>query len=87
MPENNGFISQLQKRLQSPLPGLPAQLKMAPSIRAKNVVVPNDARTSAILLLLYPENGQFFIPFMRRAEDGRVHGGQGEFSWWKYRPG
>ncbi|MEL7530871.1 MAG: CoA pyrophosphatase [Bacteroidota bacterium] len=70
------FISQLQSRLKSPLPGLDAQMLMAPPIRGKTIEVPPNARQSAVMMLLYPHQEKWWIPFIRRAEDGRVHGGQ-----------
>ena len=73
---NESLISKLQQRLQRPLPGLDVQMQMAPPIRGKNITVPPNVRLSAVLLLLYPKDGKWYIPFMRRAEDGRVHGGQ-----------
>ena len=73
------LISALQHRLQSPLPGLDAQMRLAPSIRAREVRIPPNARQSAVLILLYPHQGQWHIPFMRRTQDGRVHGGQISF--------
>ena len=47
-----------------------------PPIRRKLEPVPEDARLSAVLMLLYPHNDSWTIPLMRRTEDGRVHGGQ-----------
>ncbi|MEL6651789.1 MAG: CoA pyrophosphatase [Bacteroidota bacterium] len=73
------FISHLQRRLQAPLPGLDAQMQMAPPIRGRSIEVPNNARLGAVMLLLYPSGNDWFIPFIRRVEDGRVHGGQVSF--------
>lgn len=70
------LIQFLQQRLQQPLPGLDAQMEMCPPIRGRNVEVPDDARLSAVMMLLYEEEGIWKIPLMRRAQDGRVHGGQ-----------
>ena len=70
------IISKLQQRLRQPLPGLDAQMAMAPEIRGRMPHIPDNVKKSATLLLLYPENGQWYIPFMRRTQDGRVHGGQ-----------
>ncbi|MEM9986297.1 MAG: coenzyme A pyrophosphatase, partial [Bacteroidota bacterium] len=67
------LISALQHRLQTPLPGLDAQMRLAPSIRGRTVRVPPDARQSAVLILLYPHENQWHIPFMRRSQDGLVH--------------
>lgn len=70
------FIPLLQNRLQTPLPGLNAQMLMAPPIRGKTIEVPPNAKQSAVMLLLYPHQDKWWIPFIRRAADGRVHGGQ-----------
>lgn len=69
----------LRNRLSNPLPGLDAQMLMAPSIRGRKVRIPPTARQSAVLVLLYPHEGHWYIPFMRRSQDGRVHGGQISF--------
>ncbi|MEL6672104.1 MAG: CoA pyrophosphatase [Bacteroidota bacterium] len=77
---NSDALSQrLKTRLQAPLPGLDIQMRMAPPLRSKEVSIPDNVKYSAILLLLYPHEGRWHIPFMRRAEDGRVHGGQISF--------
>lgn len=70
------LIDFLHQRLQTPLPGLDAQMTMAPPIRGRKIKIPPDVRRSAVMLLLYQQNSQWYVPFMRRAEDGRVHGGQ-----------
>lgn len=79
MRDTGNFVEKLKERLQEPLPGLDVQMSMAPSVRDREVVIPDNARQSAILALLYPHEGKWFVPFMRRAEDGRVHGGQVSF--------
>lgn len=66
----------LQGRITKPLPGIEAQANMMPPIRKKIVSVPDDAKLSAVMMLLYQHEGRWMIPLMRRAEDGRVHGGQ-----------
>ncbi len=66
----------LQHRIAQPLPGIEAQANMMPPIREKIVSVPDDAKLSAVMMLLYQHEGRWMIPLMRRAEDGRVHGGQ-----------
>lgn len=70
------LISFLQQRIRQPLPGIEAQASMMPPIRQKIVSVPDDAKLSAVMMLLYQHEGRWMIPLMRRAEDGRVHGGQ-----------
>lgn len=73
------FIPLLSKRLEEPLPGLDIQLQMVPGDRDAKFTVPDNARKAAVMLLLYPHEEKFFIPFIKRAEDGRVHGGQISF--------
>lgn len=54
-------------------------MKMVPGDRNREVNIPDDARKAAVMLLLYPHEEKFYIPFIKRAEDGRVHGGQISF--------
>lgn len=74
------FISKLSQRLSSPLPGLEAQLKMAPLERRANVKhlrVPEDARKSAVLVLLYPgAAGLIYLPLQVRNAYPGVHSQQ-----------
>lgn len=79
MKKIENFIAKVRERLAKPLPGLDVQMEMAPGVRGRDVEVPDNAKLSAILALLYPHEGKWFVPFMRRAEDGRVHGGQVSF--------
>lgn len=73
-------IEQLMRRLAEPLPGLQAQLEMAPPARGSGeIIVPEDARRSAVMVLLYPHKSEPHIVFMKRADDGHVHSGQISF--------
>jgi 8-oxo-dGTP pyrophosphatase MutT (NUDIX family) len=70
----------IRAALQQPLPGIAAQIKLAPreayrveSLRAKP---PADARTAGVLILLYPSDGVWHFPLMKRIDDGLVHSGQ-----------
>lgn len=72
-------VAKLRHRLQEPLPGMDAHLHMAPPMFHRDIQVPDNARQSAVLLLLYPHEGNMYIPFMKRTDDGRVHGGQISF--------
>lgn len=76
MTISDTLIPRLKDRLQHPLPGLDAQMIMAPPIRDREYAVPDNARKSAVLTLLYPHQDQFHLAFMKRTDDGRVHGGQ-----------
>lgn len=68
----------LRAALQRPLPGIAAQIRLAPEYRVESLraAPPPDARGAGVLLLLYPANGGWRFPLMKRVEDGLVHGGQ-----------
>ncbi len=71
-------IDDIRAALQKPLPGLAAQLKLAPDYRVESLraAPPTAARAAGVLILLYPFNGAWHFPLMKRVEDGLVHGGQ-----------
>ncbi len=55
--------------LRRPLPGLPAQLEMAPMPRPGTIDYPNtppDSVPAAVLILIYPRDGAPHIVFIRR---------------------
>jgi len=65
----------LRRRLAEPLPGLDAQLRMAPDPRTW----PEDGallRPAAALLLLYPNAGEWHVPLTVRGSTLRQHTGQ-----------
>jgi 8-oxo-dGTP pyrophosphatase MutT (NUDIX family) len=65
----------LRRRLAEPLPGLEAQLRMAPRPRLS----PDPAavlRPAAALLLVYPDGGRWHIPLTVRSSRLRHHTGQ-----------
>ena len=43
------------------------------SLRA---IPPADARSAGVLILLYPRDGAWYFPLMKRVDDGLVHSGQ-----------
>jgi len=72
----------LKQRLKSGLPGLKAQMEMAPHLRdASNFEFPDSAKTipSGVLILLYPQDEELYIPMMLRTKYGGVHSGQISF--------
>jgi 8-oxo-dGTP pyrophosphatase MutT (NUDIX family) len=76
------FIAQIKKRLQKPLPGLDAQLRLAPITRLndlKEIKIPGDARQSAVLALFYPQSRDIGLLLIKRAVDDTVHSGQISF--------
>lgn len=76
-----------QKLLQSTLPGLNSQLKMAPISRLAEHAKysrasswgSENARKSAVLILFYPKNDLTHLAMIVRAADKSVHSGQVSF--------
>lgn len=79
------IINSLKKILKNPLPGLPAQLKMAPSFRPSIVPekVPNLA---GVLILIYKSMDNFTTVFMKRPDYDGIHSGQISFPGGKKEP-
>jgi 8-oxo-dGTP pyrophosphatase MutT (NUDIX family) len=73
-------LDDMRAVLQKPLPGIAAQIKLAPReayrIESLRVAPPADARAAGVLILLYPYNDAWHFPLMKRVDDGLVHGGQ-----------
>jgi 8-oxo-dGTP pyrophosphatase MutT (NUDIX family) len=68
----------LKRALAAPLPGLEAQLRMAPRFGERpEPRIPRDGlRHAAALLLLYPHAGRWHVPLTLRASTLRHHTGQ-----------
>lgn len=67
----------IHRAMQQPLPGLAAQIAMAPPERP--TVLPTDGappREAGVLLLLYPKDGQLYFVLTRRTERLGAHSGQ-----------
>ena len=80
MRYSSEIVGHLQQELKGELPGLSAQMRMAPPARNAGWVIPDDARKSAVLVLLYPGVDEAaHLVLMKRTEDGRTHGGQISF--------
>ena len=77
----NTIISQLRTALAGPLPGLEAQLRMAPQPRVgwDPLKFPQDARAAAALLLVYPHNDTANLTLTVRGAELRNHTGQVSF--------
>jgi 8-oxo-dGTP pyrophosphatase MutT (NUDIX family) len=76
------FISLLQERLKSPLPGKEAQLKMASTVRNKELNFNYDLSTAAqssVLILFYPYTRRLNTVFILRQTYDGVHSGQVSF--------
>src|SRR6185295_5617463 len=68
----------LRRAVAGPLPGLEAQLRMAPRVRpGPDTEWPlDDLRPAAALLLIYPHNGSWHLPLTVRGSRLRHHTGQ-----------
>lgn len=77
------FLYYLEKRLEKELPGLSAQLKMAPEPVAKGdprrMQAPQNARPSSVLILIFPgDEGSLELALTLRSDEIN-HGGQISF--------
>src|SRR5512137_2541687 len=74
----NLTLEDIRAAVHKPLPGLAAQLKLAPVYRIESLRAnpPADARMAVVLILLYQQAGVWHFPLIRRAEDGLTHSGQ-----------
>jgi 8-oxo-dGTP pyrophosphatase MutT (NUDIX family) len=73
------FVRLLEKRLQRPLPGRTAQLKMSSMSRIRELMsssIPEDATQSSVLILFYPFEESVGLVLMLRPEYPGVHSGQ-----------
>jgi 8-oxo-dGTP pyrophosphatase MutT (NUDIX family) len=72
------FEALMRARLQQPLPGVEAQLQMAPQPRVgwKPDYLPPGLRDAAALLLVYPHAGELHVPLTLRGSGLRAHTGQ-----------
>ncbi|NOY51212.1 MAG: CoA pyrophosphatase [Chlorobi bacterium] len=80
------FTKKLKTSLTS-LPGLEAQLRMAPVMRLQELkmqAINADTRQSAVLILFYPHKGKIMCVLMRRPSDNSVHSGQVSFPGGKF---
>ena len=71
-------IQKIKQQLQKPLPGKQTQYLMAPKHRyALNTAAPpEDAKKSAVLLLIFPYKNESSIVFIKRNNDAKYHRGQ-----------
>ena len=67
-----------RKSLQGPLPGVNAQLKMAPTFRG-SFPDQEEALRAAVLALLYPSGGDAHLVFIKRNEYDGPHSAQVSF--------
>ena len=69
-------LDQIKTALRRPLPGLRAQLGMGVRDITGNIRPPGERRVGAVLVLLYPLNGEICFPLTLRTETVEDHKGQ-----------
>jgi 8-oxo-dGTP pyrophosphatase MutT (NUDIX family) len=70
-------IIRIKDKLALPLPGHAENLKFERNQRILFDKNPDEnTRSSAVLILIYPQNGEFFVPFIQRPKYDGKHGGQ-----------
>ena len=73
----NHLLDRLEQDIKSGLPGLKAQVKMAPHLSRAYYEVDSRAKKAAVLILLYPKYDQnYFALIKRRSVKGDTHSGQ-----------
>ncbi len=71
----NSLAHFLEERLQQPLPGQKAQLRLVPPYRS--ITLPESGyRKSSVCLLINAVNNIPFVVMIERTDDGKVHSGQ-----------
>ncbi len=88
MKHNSEFKQWLKKSLSEQLPGENAQYELAPLKRKEEEQLAKkhsaSPRKSGVMLILYPENGEIFVPLIVRNIYHGVHSGQIAFPGGKY---
>ena len=90
LPPFTDVVPSLRERLQRPLPGLEAQLRMCPPQRGAPDQwdeAQRNARRAAVLALLYPFDGTTGLVLTQRHEDLKAHSGQISFPGGRIEPG
>ena len=84
---NDPFIRKIQERLQHPLPGQTAQMRMAPHSRRGQMVVPENVRLAGVMATLFPKEDGWHVVFIERTPNEKgQHGGQISFPGGKAEP-
>ncbi len=80
------FIKFLELSLKKPLPGINAQLLIAPKINVNQTLKNNKehAKKSSILILIYPDAGEIMTVLIQRPKYHGVHSGQISFPGGKF---
>jgi 8-oxo-dGTP pyrophosphatase MutT (NUDIX family) len=86
---NPDLPAQLTARLQQPLPGWAAQVRYQPELSFGRHLgpAPSNARPAAVLVLLYPQSGQWHVPLILRPAHMPDHASQVSFPGGVIEPG
>lgn len=76
MPPTNLTIEQVRTAMRKPLPGIRAQVTMAPRPRPLRPPDGSTPRQAGVLLLLYPASGPLHLALTVRTADLDYHAGQ-----------
>jgi 8-oxo-dGTP pyrophosphatase MutT (NUDIX family) len=76
----------LTNRLKLPLPTKEALGMMFPNIKSLPEVLPENAKMSAVMVLLFIKNGEWHLLAIRRTSDGNAHSGQISFPGGRHEP-
>lgn len=74
----------LGDKLKGPLPAGDAMKMMFPNIKAMPAAIPDTVRLSAVMVLLFIKNEEWYLLAIRRTEDGHAHSGQIGFPGGRY---
>jgi 8-oxo-dGTP pyrophosphatase MutT (NUDIX family) len=68
----NLSLEDIHAAFKRPLPGLEAQIKLAPEFRIKELrtLQPSNAKPAGVLVLLYPHQDQLHFPLIHRTSNG-----------------
>ena len=86
MGMNYSLIESLKTRLADPLPGLEAQVMLAPSQHRKYLKLQEDHRVACVMLLLFPKENEWNICYIQRTSHNPEdrHAGQISFPGGKF---
>ena len=73
------LLEELKSKLKGNLPNKEAMAMMFPNLASMPIIVPDDAKPSAVMILLFHKNEEWHIIAIRRTEDGHAHSGQISF--------
>ena len=80
------LLDLLGNKLKEPLPNKEALAMIFPDIKSLPSQLPDDAKLSAVMLLLYQKTEEWHLLAIKRTEDGNAHSGQIGFPGGRYEP-